>query len=538
MNQRPAALLLLVVVACVGAAPAPPIAPEVQAPLLFVRVSGPAGMSVTFLEGRNGRSFDAPVSVGMRPGFIYRLRLEGMKSEPNLVLYPSIEVWGTLRLPPTLRAADYPTPLMFAEADLERAAGGTLVTKVILLEDPDKAVAAAQPEGLPTEVDVAAHEDPVAYAKTQGRPLLVVRIGQREPEPKELARLRAGMILYPGDKALPPLTTFPDLPPTLDLRPLFRPPEECLRDGGDHGPPAHLTPGGQLQGLDPADSVAEYTDSRGRRKVAVTNPICICVPRFLAVRHLFNVAAMEGMRETGRMDGHEAYNQFDARQDARLKRQVEDPEMLRARQRLSAAVSVTPKLQLVSLDELHRVEMELGPASFLGSEKMITLSEQQRLQLRRQVQLAREFSKLVGPNNATGREYEVRAIGSMAGVGQVSGSLETCEVVYLCEHGKPEVPEQPLQVLKWASTHSAQIGDVVTFYIRYSNCGGKPIENIAVSDSLTARLEYIPGSAKSDREAIFVTQVNEAGSLILRWEIRDPLPTGQRGVVSFQARIK
>jgi uncharacterized repeat protein (TIGR01451 family) len=85
---------------------------------------------------------------------------------------------------------------------------------------------------------------------------------------------------------------------------------------------------------------------------------------------------------------------------------------------------------------------------------------------------------------------------------------------------------------------SAQIGDVVTFFISYTNTGGKPIANIAVSDSLSPRLEYVPGSARSDREAIFVTQENEAGSLILRWEVKDPLAPCQKGVVSFQARVK
>ena len=79
---------------------------------------------------------------------------------------------------------------------------------------------------------------------------------------------------------------------------------------------------------------------------------------------------------------------------------------------------------------------------------------------------------------------------------------------------------------------------MVTFFLKFSNIGGKPITDVAVSDSLTGRLEYIPGSAKSDREAVFVTQDNDAGSLILRWEIRDALPPGQKGIVTFQARVR
>src|SRR5262249_49638491 len=60
----------------------------------------------------------------------------------------------------------------------------------------------------------------------------------------------------------------------------------------------------------------------------------------------------------------------------------------------------------------------------------------------------------------------------------------------------------------------------------------------AVSDSLTGRLEYISGTAQADREAVFTTQPNEAGSLILRWEIGGQLLPGKSGVGRFQARIR
>jgi uncharacterized repeat protein (TIGR01451 family) len=79
---------------------------------------------------------------------------------------------------------------------------------------------------------------------------------------------------------------------------------------------------------------------------------------------------------------------------------------------------------------------------------------------------------------------------------------------------------------------------VVTFMLKYSNHGGKPITDVAVTDSLTTRLEYVPGSSQSDRPAVFTTQPNEAGSSLLRWEITGRLLPGQSGVVRFQARIR
>jgi uncharacterized repeat protein (TIGR01451 family) len=82
------------------------------------------------------------------------------------------------------------------------------------------------------------------------------------------------------------------------------------------------------------------------------------------------------------------------------------------------------------------------------------------------------------------------------------------------------------------------VGDVVTFTLRYSNHGGKPMTDIAVSDSLSGRLEYVPGSAESDREAVFTLQENEASSAILRWEIGGTLQPGETGKLRFKARVR
>jgi hypothetical protein len=51
-------------------------------------------------------------------------------------------------------------------------------------------------------------------------------------------------------------------------------------------------------------------------------------------------------------------------------------------------------------------------------------------------------------------------------------------------------------------------------------------------------LEYIPGTAQADRPAVFTMQSNEAGSLILRWEISGTLQPGASGALRFQARVR
>ena len=55
-------------------------------------------------------------------------------------------------------------------------------------------------------------------------------------------------------------------------------------DHGDVGLPAGYDRSGQLLGLDPSDTIAEYADSHGQKKITCSNRICLCVPRYILTR--------------------------------------------------------------------------------------------------------------------------------------------------------------------------------------------------------------------------------------------------------------
>ena len=104
-----------------------------------------------------------------------------------------------------------------------------------------------------------------------------------------------------------------------------------------------------------------------------------------------------------------------------------------------------------------------------------------------------------------------------------------------------DVPNHPrLQVCKIASTNNAQPGETVDFTIRFDNVGDQKIGNVTIVDSLTTRLEYVPGTAISSLKGDFSTQPNEAGSL------RPALGTGRplarqprrRGPLPVQSPLK
>src|SRR5207248_157165 len=128
-------------------------------------------------------------------------------------------------------------------------------------------------------------------------------------------------------------------------------------------------------------------------------------------------------------------------------------------------------------------------------------------------------------------------VGRVEGLQAVSARLLTSDLTGVCRE-QPRAVDRPLCLCKSCDHKAAQLGDVVTFTITYSNQGGRPIGDVVVSDSLTGRLEYVPGSAKGSRAGIFTTQENESGSLILRWSIAGKLLPGETGTVTFQARVR
>jgi len=75
----------------------------------------------------------------------------------------------------------------------------------------------------------------------------------------------------------------------------------------------------------------------------------------------------------------------------------------------------------------------------------------------------------------------------------------------------------------------------VSFFL---SSDGQPLTNVPVSDGPPARLVYMAVSAQSDRDAVFTTEQNEAGSVVLRWEVGDRLLPGQTGVLRFQAKVR
>jgi uncharacterized repeat protein (TIGR01451 family) len=515
------------------------------APLTFVKLLPPAGVEATFYQGRSKpRTFPTPVVVGMRPGYLHRLKLDKIPDHKGLALYPTIEVRGSLKLIAKFAANNFPATVRISPEDIEAAIKGTLVTKVIYLEHPDRAEPRATTADDILELDVPRENNPFDEARLKGRVMLVVHLGERSASEEELSRINVpGTILFPGEKVVGPAAIPPIIPNGLQ-RPFFDPlngpaplDEECLHDGGDRLAKAAFDLEGNLAGLDPEDTVAEYRDSAGVRRLTCSNRVCLCVPRFVSLRKECPLALTEG--QIGLASQRAVHRDFKVENKMKLDRAIQSKRLhaYDGKTRPSVNIGIKGPGLLDTLIVLDAQKIHLGPAEKAGTKELRQLTTEQKTMIAAQVKLTIEYSQSQQVQQNEGIKG-VAVVARYVGAPEVIETSLSVRDLTVCCSNPPEIPEKPLCLFKCADRGSAKPGDIVTFYLRYSNLGGRAMTDVAVSDSLSGRLEYVEGSAEADREAVFTTQENEAGSKVLRWEISGKLLPGQSGRVKFKAKVR
>lgn len=155
-------------------------------PLRFqpVEIQLPGEGQVTWYSGGPAGAMpaSAPSMAGLLLGPVYRVKLSGLADFPGLELYPTIELVDRLH-PPAGRANEFPVIVQFTADELELAERGQLITKIIYLEQPNRASlqSAGRGQAIPA-VRVGSRENPLEIADLNGRPLAIVRLGGRVPD--------------------------------------------------------------------------------------------------------------------------------------------------------------------------------------------------------------------------------------------------------------------------------------------------------------------------------------------------------------------
>jgi hypothetical protein len=115
-----------------------------------------------------------PGRLRLTPGAVYRLRLAGIPRRPGLTVYPTLEVPPVDRQAVAFLAHAY-VPVSFTDEDLDRAAAGDFVVRVLYLPQGERV---RDPDG-PAVAPVSRKEaaDPIAEARRRGHVVAVLRLG-------------------------------------------------------------------------------------------------------------------------------------------------------------------------------------------------------------------------------------------------------------------------------------------------------------------------------------------------------------------------
>jgi uncharacterized repeat protein (TIGR01451 family) len=302
------------------------------------------------------------------------------------------------------------------------------------------------------------------------------------------------------------------------------PPEEYLRDGGDAHAPAGVNLHWQVHGLDPEDTIAHFDTLDGRTVVEPSNRVHIYAPRFGAVRQVVSLVANEQheiLRTVDQPAGPQQYEEQRLAQTGTQRYQadgqvgVAPPVVFRSRQgdgAMSSAAGLRAFqvgwLPYENLRAIREGVVEASEAAMLakGAQAAIAWEHRQAVQI------------LLDRQAATAEVSDV-SVQSIYTVGQPPGNPR-------------------LRLIKVASTPFAEPGEEIDFTLRFDNVGNQLIGNVTIIDSLSGRLEYVEQSAQCSLDATFSTEPNEAGSLVVRCEVTDPLEPGQGGVIRFRCRVR
>jgi uncharacterized repeat protein (TIGR01451 family) len=548
-----------------AAGDAAPASPDIQALIRsgwvqIVRFESPIGATVEVASNSGAIAIEVPGQVGLALGQPYRLRVSNIPDRPGITLYPSIRLLGYLVPPAHVDPAEYPIPIHFLDRDLDDVSGSRLVTNVVYLEDPLMALPISYPPGEMPVVDVRPGEDPLLRASNLGRPIALIQMGNRVPLDDQLESRADDPVIYmvpaPSYRSgntsdpmvqqsgfSPGMTAASGMPHPMgccsspmcsSCMSITRAPykvhprmpfDECLPDGGDAIPYVHFNADLQVAGLGASETVAQFTRPGERPRIVPSNVVCLYSPRFgLARSSLVCVAGLysEGTRN---VDHRARRALFETREAAELRSKKDRTRLVRRREVPSIVAMNEPPAAMDELRIVAAVVRNDPYEKLTGHTGPNTLIQADEARIAMSIEAAKAWTR---------HQFPAYTAISESGA-QITGVGQTGEIQQIKE---PNLRPGELVLRKSVNPTSAKPGDVVEFVIEYFNVGQRPIESVSIVDSLTPRLEYVPNSAKTDRRGVFTAAPNDVESQELRWDISDPIPGGQKGVVWFEAKVR
>ncbi|MDX1943816.1 MAG: hypothetical protein SFU86_00295 [Pirellulaceae bacterium] len=302
------------------------------------------------------------------------------------------------------------------------------------------------------------------------------------------------------------------------------PKDEYICDGGDLNGDVHVKKDWTVVGLDQEDTIAHYDTLDGKTEVSASNCVCIYAPRFAAVRQVMTPILTEGHE---RMAGVEKPTKLNLHEENRGPTTAIQPEQIVAQLGLDAPPVFRNRTRGVGVEQSDR--LVLAEFAFLPHENLKLIQRGQYDAHEKPRLAALVNAAVIWTNN---QAVQVLIDGKPAVEAKALSKPQ--ETVVYERFGKP-----CLRICKIADKSEAQVGEIVTFTLRFDNVGDQKIGNVTIIDHLMPRLEYIEGSQECSHKSEFHTQQQFPDeTLVLRWEIADPLILNEGGIIRFQARVR
>jgi len=299
---------------------------------------------------------------------------------------------------------------------------------------------------------------------------------------------------------------------------------EYVVTGGDSKGEMYSREDWSVENLDKEDSVAHFDTVDGRILSEPTNRLFLYSPRFGAARQVIGPIAGESrvMLESANTTTQPV--------------QKENVQAVDARTAETKPLGASQNAGVASAESLA--------APTIGTSRVMLMEASAQLRLHALLtsatvdDLATNDASLMleGALAAQGWSGEQKVAVALDTVNAFSNTyLDGASTIYSV---KDDTKTSKLRVIKIANKDAARPGELVEFTLRFENIGDEPIGNVTILDNLSARLAYVDNTAKSSVPAEFLAELNEQGSLNLRWEITEPLEPKEFGVVRFICKVR
>ncbi len=303
----------------------------------------------------------------------------------------------------------------------------------------------------------------------------------------------------------------------------YRNAQEYIFDGGDQQPLVVIKKDWSADGVDPTDTVIYYETLAGSVCVRPTNRVPIYAPRFGAIRQVSGLTLSTHAAGTQRILAPVRVERFDETDPTGTVVLPVAPHgeqqvgLVDAFQENYAGTPMDQVLPLYRMSEA-RVPFELVDPIRTGK---ITIQE---------VTAVKEFIQ----NAQTWVIPEALAVEVLGQPALQLRDTKAVQDVYVYE-----LPDKcSMRIFKTASHTIANSGDIISFTIRFDNSSVKPLGNAVIIDNLSPRLDYIEGSQQCSVRVRFSAEPNDVGSMVLRWEIEEPIAPSDGGAISFDCRVR